>query len=146
MYRNWWSKQIKPEVLLPWTGNVHLCTNLLFTFLVGSPWKSSVVREKSLKMTAIFCMNPDSVLLFFVTTSSVQIYWNVYYYKIIIISLILVPFLHPWVFSITVEALLWDTSIQGTPPFKGKKFWSRKNVHIIFVSVTSIEGTPLFRG
>ena len=37
MYRNWWSKQIKPEVLLAWTGNVHLCTNLLFTFLVGSP-------------------------------------------------------------------------------------------------------------
>ena len=54
MYRNWWSKQIKPEVLLAWTGNVHLCTNLFFTFLVGSAWKSSVVREKSLKMTAIF--------------------------------------------------------------------------------------------
>ena len=57
MYRNWWSKQIKPEVLLAWTGNMHLCPNLWFTFLVGSPWKSSVVREKSLKMTAIFCMN-----------------------------------------------------------------------------------------
>ena len=26
------------------------------------------------------------------------------------------------------------------------KLWFRKNVHIIFVSVTSIEGTPLFSG
>ena len=33
------------------------------------------------------------------------------------------------------------TSIQGTPPFRRHKIWSRKNVHIIFVSVTSIEGT-----
>ena len=34
----------------------------------------------------------------------------------------------------------------GTPLFRGHKMWSRKNVHIIFVSVNSIEGTPLFRG
>ena len=45
-----------------------------------------------------------------------------------------------------VEPLLWDTSIQGTPPFRGHKIWSRKNVHIIFVSVTSVVGAPLFRG
>ena len=46
----------------------------------------------------------------------------------------------------TVEPLLWDTFIQGAPSFKGHKIWSRKNVHIIFVFVTSFEGTPLFRG
>ena len=40
----------------------------------------------------------------------------------------------------------------GTPLFKGHlhsrntKIWCRKNVHIIFVTVTSIERTPLFRG
>ena len=50
-------------------------------------------------------------------------------------------------YVITVEPLLWDTSVQGTPPFSGHKIWSWKNVHIIFVqSVSSIEGTPLFRG
>ena len=31
-------------------------------------------------------------------------------------------------------------SLQGT------KIWPRENSHIIFVFVTSIEGTPLFRG
>ena len=40
-----------------------------------------------------------------------------------------------------VEPLLWDTSIQGDT-----EFGSGKNAHIIFVSVTSIEGTFLFRG
>ena len=50
-------------------------------------------------------------------------------------------------YVITVEPLLWDTSTQGTPPFSRHKIWSWKNVHIIFVqSVSSIEGTPLFRG
>ena len=34
----------------------------------------------------------------------------------------------------------------GTAPIKGHKIWSRKNVHIICVFVTSVEGTPLFRG
>ena len=29
-------------------------------------------------------------------------------------------------------------SIQGTPPFRGHKIWSGKNVQIIFVSVISI--------
>ena len=42
----------------------------------------------------------------------------------------------PWNFS------FWETCIQGTPPFRGHKIWSWKNVCIIFVFVTSIEGTP----
>ena len=46
----------------------------------------------------------------------------------------------------TVEPLLWNTFIQRSPPFKGRKLRSLKNVHMIFVFVTSIEGTPLFRG
>ena len=41
-----------------------------------------------------------------------------------------------------VEALIWDTSIQGTPLFKGHKIWSQKNVHIIFVFVIC----DLFKG
>ena len=45
----------------------------------------------------------------------------------------------------TVEPLLWNTSIQGTTPLRGHKIWSQKNAHIIFVSITSIEGT-LFLG
>ena len=40
--------------------------------------------------------------------------------------------------------LLWNTSNQGTPPFRAHRTW--KNVVKIFVFVTSIEGTPLFRG
>ena len=36
----------------------------------------------------------------------------------------------------TVESLF-----MGTPPFRGHKLWSWKNVHIIIVSVMSIEGT-----
>ena len=49
----------------------------------------------------------------------------------------------------------WNLSF-GTPLFKGHphsgdtstghKIWSRRNVHIIFVFVASIEETPLFRG
>ena len=46
----------------------------------------------------------------------------------------------------TVEPLLWDTSVQGTSPFRGDKIWSRKNVHIIFEFVNSVVGTPPFRG
>ena len=46
-----------------------------------------------------------------------------------------------------VQCNLWDTSIQaGTPSFRGHKIWSRQNLHIIFVFVTSFERTPLFRG
>ena len=29
----------------------------------------------------------------------------------------------------TVEPLFWNTSIQGTPPFRGHKIWPGKNVH-----------------
>ena len=29
-------------------------------FLVGGPWKSNVVLEKSLKMVEFFCMNPEA--------------------------------------------------------------------------------------
>ena len=39
----------------------------------------------------------------------------------------------------------WNLSF-GTPLFSGHKIWSRKSVHITFVFVTSIEGTPPFRG
>ena len=47
----------------------------------------------------------------------------------------------------TMEPFLWDTSIHWTPPFRVHKIWPRKKkVHITFVSVTSIEGIPLFRG
>ena len=45
-----------------------------------------------------------------------------------------------------MEPLFWDTSIQGIPLLRGHKVWSRKNVHIIFVSVTSFGGTPLLKG
>ena len=48
--------------------------------------------------------------------------------------------------SHTMEPLLWDTSPQRTPPFTGYKIGSWKTFHIIFVSVTSIKGTHLFRG
>ena len=51
----------------------------------------------------------------------------------------------------TVEPLLWDSYIQGIPPFRGYKICSRKNVHIIFLSllpqyIQYIEETPLFTG
>ena len=39
----------------------------------------------------------------------------------------------------------WNLSF-GTPLFKGQKIWCQKNVYIIFVFVTSVEGTPLFWG
>ena len=40
-----------------------------------------------------------------------------------------------------VEHLLWDTSIQGTQYLVPEMF----TYPVIFVFVTSIEGTPLFR-
>ena len=48
----------------------------------------------------------------------------------------------------TVEPLLWDTSIQRTPPFRGHKIWFQKKVNVIqlFESVSSIEGIALFSG
>ena len=45
-----------------------------------------------------------------------------------------------------MEPLLWDTSIQGSLPVRGCKIWSRGNIRIIFLSVTSDKETPLFRG
>ena len=54
-------------------------------------------------------------------------------------------------FRFCLSRLQWNLYI-GTPLFKGHlhsrdtKIWCRKNVHIIFVTVTSIERTPLFRG
>ena len=30
--------------------------------------------------------------------------------------------------------------------YRGHKIWSGKDVHMIFISVTYIEGTPLFKG
>ena len=47
---------------------------------------------------------------------------------------------------ITVEPILWDTSVQVTPPFGGHNIWSPKNVDTIFVFVSSGEGTLLFMG
>ena len=47
---------------------------------------------------------------------------------------------------IKVEPILWDISIQVTPPFGGHNIWSPKNVDTIFVSVSSGEGTLLFMG
>ena len=33
-----------------------------------------------------------------------------------------------------------------TAPYRGHKIWSGKDVHMIFISVTYIEGRPLFKG
>ena len=52
--------------------------------------------------------------------------------------------LHPnyfsWIYSGTSSL---DTFVQGKPPFRGLKIWSRKNLQ--FAVVTFTEGTPLFR-
>ena len=42
--------------------------------------------------------------------------------------------------------LLWNTSIQRAPPFRGHKIGSRKNFNIIFVSFTSVVGTHRRKG
>ena len=42
-----------------------------------------------------------------------------------------------------LNKLLQQNLSLETPPFKGHKICSPKNVHIIFLCVTSIEGTPL---
>ena len=34
MQRSWWSKQVKPKVLLEWTGDVHFCTICEITVMV----------------------------------------------------------------------------------------------------------------
>ena len=46
------------EVLLEWTGNIHFCTICEIIFLVGGPWKSNVVLEKSLKNGCNFLYEP----------------------------------------------------------------------------------------
>ena len=48
----------------------------------------------------------------------------------------------------TVEPLHQNTSVYSreSPPSRGCKIYTRANIHIIFLSVTSVEGTPLFRG
>ena len=57
------------------------------------------------------------------------------------------------VLSCPLQANLYNTIYTvGTPLFRGHlhsgvhKLWPWKNVDIIFVSVTSVEGIPLFRG
>lgn len=50
-----------------------------------------------------------------------------------------------WMDSFPLEPLLWDTSILEAPPFRGQSLVS-ENAHIIFVSIPSIERTPLSRG
>ena len=50
-----------------------------------------------------------------------------------------------WETKYTVEPFYWGTSIQETLPFSGHyKIVSQKKVHIIFVFVTSIQGTSNF--
>ena len=146
MYRNWWSKQIKPEVLLAWTGNVHLCTNLWF--ICGySPWKSSVVREKSLKMTAIFlqefwfCIVCASLRLaqfksteMCIIIKSLILFWSWFLFCIHI------NIFHGSGTSPLGHLYSRDTSVQ-----REKKIWSKRSKKF-FVFVTSIEETPLFRG
>ena len=44
----------------------------------------------------------------------------------------------------TTFIIQWNLSF-GTPLISRHKICSKKNVHIIFVSITSIEGTPLFK-
>ena len=51
-------------------------------------------------------------------------------------------------FHFPIKPLFWGTFIQLTPMFKSHIVppLPRKQVHIIFLSVTSIEWTPLFSG
>ena len=47
--------------LLAWTGNVHLCTNLWLIFTVGSPCKSNLLHEKSMRNGCNFLYEPCKV-------------------------------------------------------------------------------------
>ena len=48
--------------------------------------------------------------------------------------------------SHTILGQQLDNPIQLTPPLKGHKLWPRlKNAHVTILSVSSINGTPLFR-
>ena len=53
----------------------------------------------------------------------------------------------------TVERLLWDTTIQGTPPFRGYEIWSQKKhsdnlcTYYLYGRDTFIQGKwPIFLG
>ena len=43
------------------------------------------------------------------------------------------------------EKKLYRNTLSETP-YRGPKIWSGRDVHMIFISVTYIEGTPLFKG
>ena len=60
-----------------------------------------------------------------------------------------------WFLTGLINRILYSTqnlfiktpqSIQGTIPSRGREIWPRANIHIIFLSVSSVEETPLFRG
>ena len=57
---------------------MHFCTVCEITFVAGGPGKSIVVLEKSLKMVAMFCMNPvfGRFLSHHYTTNVVEVDWN----------------------------------------------------------------------
>ena len=48
-------------------------------------------------------------------------------------------------FCITVEPFQWDTSIQGTLPFRGQKIWPGKCSHNLCICYLLSEGAPLFK-
>ena len=48
-------------ILLEWNENVHFFTMYEITFLVGGPWKSNVVLEKSLKNGCNYLYEPCSM-------------------------------------------------------------------------------------
>ena len=50
-------------VLLEWNENVHFFTMYEITFLVGGPWKSNVVLEKSLKNGCNYLYEPCVVIV-----------------------------------------------------------------------------------
>ena len=52
------------EVLLEKTGNGNICTISEISFLLGSPWKSNVVLEKSLKSGWKFFYEPWKTFTF----------------------------------------------------------------------------------
>ena len=58
-----------------------------------------------------------------------------YYYITILLLLPVRPLHH--IFT------LYCGTFKGAPLFIGHKIWSCRNIHIIFLSVTSTEGTPL---
>ena len=67
---------------------------------------------------------------------------------IMYINIITPLFYKYWFLIELINRILYS----GTSPlghlcaFRGHKIWQRTNIHIIFLSITSVEGTPLFRG